>query len=91
MAAYQPHHPEAPRLEAGVDADELVLIKGGRRFVFPCPPGGEAALLTQLRLMVDDPETGLNWFDAAVVSHEMGQRMSDRLSHQIPPPRRRSA
>jgi hypothetical protein len=34
----------------------------------------------QLREMVADPTNDLNWFDAAVLSHQMGQRMSDRLS-----------
>ncbi len=82
MPDFTPHHDDAPRLEAGANPHELVLVKAGERFVFPCPPGGEADLLTHLRSMVTDPHSGLNWFDAAVVSHAMGQRMSDRLAAQ---------
>ncbi len=80
MPDFSPHHDDAPRLEEGGSPDELVLLKARKRFVFPCPPGGEANLLARLRGMVNDPSCELNWFDAAVVSHAMGQRMSDRLS-----------
>ena len=92
MPLFDPHNTDAPRLEEGASPDELVLVKAGERFVFPCPPGGEADLLTRLRGMVNDPGSRLNWFDAAVVSHAMGQRMSDRLSAQAsgPAPRRRT-
>lgn len=66
---------------------ELVLTKGEHRYVFRCPPGDESGLFDQLAQMVRDPETDLNWFDAAVLSHQMGRRMSDRLdramSHEL--------
>ena len=92
MTEFAPRNNDAPRLEEGGSPHELVLIKAGERFVFPCPPGAEARLLTQLRGMVTDPTSRLNWFDAAVVSHAMGQRLSDRLAAQgiEPVPRRRT-
>jgi len=96
MPEFSPTNEDAPRLEEGGSPNELVLVKDGERFVFPCPPGGEADLLTRLRGLVTDPSSRLNWFDAAVVSHAMGQRMSDRLatqagdSHNDTFPRRRT-
>ncbi|MFA9479127.1 hypothetical protein ACERK3_12615 [Phycisphaerales bacterium AB-hyl4] len=66
---------------SAVDAPsrELVLVKKGQRFVFRCQPGEEAALLGQLRELVDDPEVNLSWFDVAVLSHQVGERLARRL------------
>lgn len=58
---------------------ELVLVKNGQRFVFRCAPGGEAALLRQLGDLVRDPNVDLTWFDAAVLSHQVGQELGKRL------------
>jgi len=90
MPEFVTRNEDAPRLERGGSPHELVLVKAGERFVFPCPPGGEAELLTRLRKLVTDPASRLNWFDAAVVSHAMGQRMSERLASRgdDPVPRR---
>ena len=68
----------APRLDTS-DPRCIVLIKGDQRFPFDCPPGGELSLLQQLPQLVADPANPLNWFDAAVLSHEVGERMSRRL------------
>jgi hypothetical protein len=54
----------------------IALIKGTERFVFRYAPGDEAALLTHLVEMANDPESGFDWFDAGCVSHIVGQRMS---------------
>ncbi len=61
--------------------DELVLVKNGQRYVFRCDPGMETDLLNQLAQMVSDPGSGLDWFDAAVLSHQMGTRMSNRIKN----------
>ena len=80
MPEFTPNPPEdAPRLEAA-DENQLVLVKNGQRYVFECGPGQEHELLQRLQFLVADPTNDLNWFDAAVLSHQMGQRMSDRLS-----------
>jgi hypothetical protein len=80
MSDFIPIPPEdAPFLDAA-DEGHLVLVKKGQRYRFACEPGHETQLLMQLREMVADPTNDLNWFDAAVLSHQMGQRMSDRLS-----------
>jgi len=61
------------------DQRALVLHKNGQRFVFRCPVGRESDLLNQLAALVTDPGSGLDWFDAAVLSHQMGQQMGQRL------------
>jgi len=55
---------------------ELVLTRNGQRYVFKCSPGGEKELLDQLAALAEDPTHELTWFDAAVLSHQMGLRMS---------------
>lgn len=58
---------------------ELVLLKGDQRFVFRCAPGQERQLIDRLTEMVRDPDSGVEWFDAAVLSKQLAQRMSNRL------------
>ncbi len=88
MADSQPHpdlsQPQWSR-QATDGSHELVLTKSGHRYVFRCPPGEEAELFEQLAQLVRDPETDLTWFDAAVLSHQMGRRMSDRLDRAMSP------
>ena len=82
-AAATPRVPDgAPRLDTS-DPRRIVLIKAGQRFPFDCPPGGELGLLQHLRQLVADPQNPLNWFDAAVLSHEIGERMSRRLDQHL--------
>lgn len=63
-----------------VGENELALTKNGKRYVFQCAPGSEAQTLNQIAEMVTRNESDLTWFDAAVLSHQLGERMSKRLS-----------
>jgi len=60
--------------------NELALCKNGKRYVFNCAPGHEAQTLNEIAEMVTRSDTDLTWFDAAVLSHQLGERMSQRLS-----------
>ena len=62
--------------------DQVALAKNGQRYVFTCPPGSEPEVLNQIAALVTDPTNDLTWFDAAVLSHQLGERMSRRL-HKI--------
>ncbi|MEM1355174.1 MAG: hypothetical protein AAGC44_05880 [Planctomycetota bacterium] len=62
-----------------LDENRIALVKNGKRHVFSCMPGEEADLLNQIALMVSDPASELTWFDAAVLSHQLGERMSQRI------------
>lgn len=59
---------------------ELVLVKQGQRYVFRCAPGQEPQLLDQLIDMARDKESDIEWFDAAMLSHQLGARMADQLN-----------
>ncbi len=78
---HQPHDARSPRpLRLTTEPPrELVLVKHGHRYVFRCEPGRESELLDRLVEMVQDPQCELDWFDAAVLSHQLGQRMHAQL------------
>lgn len=59
---------------------DLALVKNGKRYVFSCAPGSEAQTLNEIAEMVTRNDSDLTWFDAAVLSHQLGERMSKRLS-----------
>lgn len=60
--------------------NEIALVKNGKRHVFSCLPGEEADLLNQIAAIVSEPGSDLTWFDAAVLSHQLGERMRHRLT-----------
>ena len=54
------------------------------RYVFRCARGEESQLLDQLIEMARDPGSDLEWFDAAMLSHQLGARMADQLTKVQP-------
>jgi len=58
---------------------QLTLLKKGHYHLFRYQPGEEPALLQALIEKAEDPKCDLNWFDAAVLSHQMGHRMAGEL------------
>ena len=85
MTDPQPQPDDTPQwtLQSTDGSHELVLTKADQCYIFRCAPGEEADLFEHLARMVRDPDSGLTWFDAAVLSHQMGRRMSDRLERAI--------
>lgn len=92
----QPEQPDGtpppahtPRLKVEVQGQgeerELALVKNGQRYVFRCAPGEEPTLLRRLGELVRDPKVDLDWFDAAVLSHQIGQRMGTQLQRMQRP------
>ncbi len=71
------------RLETALSGDarhrQLVLIKEGRRYVFHYALGEERQLLQSFVDMVADKDSGLEWYDAAMLCHQMGQGMGREL------------
>lgn len=55
------------------------IVKSGHRFLFSCQAGQEKELLHELTLLAGDTDCVLDWFDVAVFSHQM----SERLAHQL--------
>lgn len=58
---------------------QLALVKDGKRFVFRYALGAESEVLAQMLELARDPESIFNTFDAAVLSHQLGQQMSQQL------------
>ena len=54
----------------------LSMVKGPHRFVFRYAEGAEAELLATFVDMADDPRSGFDYFDAAVLSYQLGQQLS---------------
>lgn len=58
---------------------QLVLEKKSGRWVLRYAPGQEAAMLRWLADTAKNPESGLDWFDAAVLSQQMGDQIARQL------------
>ena len=54
---------------------QLSLVKNGHRYVFRYSPGGEADIIGAFASMATDDEQDFDWFDAAVLSYQMGRRL----------------
>ena len=61
------------------DVRQLTLVKKGQYFLFRYQSGDEAALIQTLIERAEDPKSPLDWFDAAVLSHQMGHRMANEM------------
>jgi len=86
-AAAQPVPTAASRAGIDVvDADRrrLFLHKQDRQFVFEYRPGEEAQVLAALRGLAEDAEHPLQWFDAALLSDQLGRAMRARLKPAPP-------
>ncbi|MCC5829785.1 MAG: hypothetical protein JJU36_10105 [Phycisphaeraceae bacterium] len=62
----------------------LVLEKGGKKLVIRYGPGEEARVIAGLRELAGRNDSDLTWFDAAVLSHELGKRLKARLERFKP-------
>ena len=72
--------------EPGSDDDplrELVLVKRDQRYVFRYAPGEEQEMLQTLVRLAQDPGSDIDWFDAAVLSHQVGRRISQQLDQMM--------
>ncbi len=54
---------------------QLSLIKGSHRYVFRYPAGREADVIASFASMAEDADQDFDWFDAAVLSYQMGRRL----------------
>ncbi len=54
----------------------LSMVKGRHRYVFRYAEGCEAELLSTFVELANDPDSEFDWFDAAVLSYQMGQQLS---------------
>ena len=62
----------------------LSLVKGQHRFCFRYEVGDEPSVLDALVEMVHRREMPFDWFDAAVLSHQLGQHLAKELMTYLP-------
>jgi hypothetical protein len=62
----------------------LSLVKGKEHFCFRYEVGQEAKVLDALIEMVNRRDLAFDWFDAAVISHQLGQHLAKELKAFLP-------
>lgn len=73
----------APQPGRGDLVREVALVKNGRRYVFRYSVGEEGRVMKSLSEMARDPACDLGWFDAALLSHQMGRGMEQELLDRL--------
>ena len=58
---------------------QLSLVKGEERFVFRYQAGQEGEVIDAFASMASDGTSAFDWFDAAVLSYQMGRRLEREL------------
>ena len=58
---------------------QLSLVKGNHRYLFRYSPGNEADVIGAFASLASDGVTEFDWFDAAVLSYQMGRRLELEL------------
>lgn len=66
------------------DVKTLSLVKGRQHFCFRYEVGEETKVLDALVEMVRRRDLGFDWFDAAVLSHQLGQHLAKELKSYLP-------
>jgi hypothetical protein len=62
----------------------LNLMKGNEHFCFRYEVGQESKVLDALVEMVNRRDLKFDWFDAAVLSHQLGQHLAKELKAHLP-------
>ena len=70
--------------QANQQLKTLSLVKGNQQFCFRYEVGEEAKVLESLIEMVNRRELPFDWFDAAVLSHQLGQHLAKELKAYLP-------
>ncbi len=58
---------------------QLSLVKGKERYVFRYGAGQEAEVIDRFAALASDRGSDFDWFDAAVLSYQMGRRLEKEL------------
>ena len=62
----------------------ISLVKGDQHFCFRYEIGQEAKVLDALIDLVNRRDLPFDWFDAAVLSHQLGQHLAKELKTFLP-------
>jgi hypothetical protein len=58
---------------------QFALVKGAERYVVRCGAGDEEATIAQLMEWAENPDLDFDWFDAAVLSRQITQKIFSRV------------
>jgi hypothetical protein len=67
-----------------VEMKTLNLVKGDQYFCFKYEVGQEVKVLDALIEMVHKGDTQFDWFDAAILSHQLGRHLAKELKAYLP-------
>ena len=62
---------------------QLSLIKGSERFIFRYNAGQEADVIDAFAELANSEDSLFDWFDAAVLSYQMGRRLEKELDEVV--------
>jgi hypothetical protein len=62
----------------------LSLVKGRHHYCFRYEAGQEAGVLNSLVELVHRRDLPFDWFDAAILSHQLGQHLAKELKAYLP-------
>jgi hypothetical protein len=62
----------------------LSLVKGRHHFCFRYEVGQESGVLNSLVELVHRRDVPFDWFDAAILSHQLGQHLAKELKAYLP-------
>ncbi|NLX05966.1 MAG: hypothetical protein GXY33_12575 [Phycisphaerae bacterium] len=63
---------------------EISLVKGAHRYIFRYSPGSEADVIGSFACLAEDLESDFDWFDAAVLSYQMGRQLDQDIEKVRP-------
>lgn len=88
MVPQPPDRPQPAIVTRSPHPGAVTLTKGPHRWTFACEPGQERSLLLRLADLARDARVPFDWFDAALVSHQLRARLLPGLSREeAQPPR----
>ncbi|MCH7703606.1 MAG: hypothetical protein IIB61_00720 [Planctomycetes bacterium] len=58
---------------------QLSLVKGDERFIFRYTTGQDAQVIDSFASLAGNTGSDFDWFDAAVLSYQMGRRLETEL------------
>ena len=66
-------------MNATQEVRQLSLVKGEERYVFRYQAGNEAEVIDAFAGLASESGNAFDWFDAAVLSYQMGRRLEMEL------------
>lgn len=64
---------------------QISLVKGSEKYIFRYRSGEEVSVIDAFIELADNAESSFDWFDAAVLSYQMGKQIEyelDGITHQ---------